>query len=63
MKNTCTYHHNDTNSFSFESEIETAHVLTVHSKRIRKPITSGEMWFIQKNYKRRAIGDQINYRF
>lgn len=62
MKNNCNYHQHDGNNFFFESEMET-HLMNAQSKRIHKPITSSDMWFIQKNYKRRSIGDQINYRF
>jgi len=63
MKNNFTCHQTDGNRISFEENIETLQSVSVRSKRVCRPFTSGDMWFIQKNYRRRSINDQISYRF
>jgi hypothetical protein len=63
MKNNFTCHQHDGNQVSYEQETETLHSVSLDSKRVCRPFTSVDMWFIRKNYRRRSINDQISYRF
>jgi hypothetical protein len=64
MRTNCIYHNSgDEDSFVL-SELRTADpIYNTCSKRVHKPITSSDMWFINKNYRRRSVGGEINYRF
>ena len=37
--------------------------MSLYSKRTHKPITSSNVWFIQKTFSRRSVRSEIIYRF
>jgi hypothetical protein len=64
MRTNCIYHNSGDEHNFVLSELQTiAPVFTTYGKRIHKPLTTSDMWFIHKNYKRRSVGGEINYRF